>query len=385
MSSASLSVAYVVRHVHHYREPFYRGLKVALEEQGIHMDLLYGQPGINDENKNDWTMPEWGTYRESRILNLRGQEIIYQPWFRELLTRDLVVVEQASRLLLNYLLIARRALGRGPRITMAGHGQNLNTTPSAIGEALKRRYTTRLDWFFAYTEGSKDKLAKSGFPAERITAFQNTLDLDPLRADIASVTSEEVAAFRAELGLTRQNLVICLGSLYPDKRPDLMVATADALNKARSDVDVLVIGSGVDEEIVRSAAAERPWLAHRSAAFGHDKAVALAAADFVLVPGVSGLVILDAFVACLPVVTAATAHHPPEIDYVVSGENGIVLPEGTGADEFAAELGRIIDSPAQATRLGTAAGATGDTLTIDNMISLFAGGIGQALAFGGEA
>ncbi len=376
------SVAYLVRHIHRYREPFYLGLSDLLEERGIGFDLLYGQPGIHDKGKNDAATPEWASFRENRILGIRGQELIYQPWFRDLATRDLVIVEQASRLLINYLLIARRAIGRGPLIAMVGHGSNLASNPSRVGEALKRQYTSRLDWFFAYTDGAKQRLVDQGFPADRVTAFQNTLDMSALKADLASITGAEIRQFRADNGMDREHLILSLGSLYPDKRPDLMVAIGDTLNATNSRTNMLVVGSGPDQDMITSAADQRPWMTYKKAAFGREKALALAASDVLLVPGVAGLVVLDSFAAGLPLMSAHMEHHPPETEYLRPDVNGVMLDEGATAVEFATALDGLLSSPQRLQQIGRAARASGDVLTIDNMISNFASGIVQALGRG---
>ncbi len=379
MSKPVPSVAYLVRHVHHYREPFYLGLSETMKSRGVEFDLLYGQPGTHDQGKNDATTPEWALFRKNRILDIRGQELIYQPWFRELFTRDLVIVEQASRLLINYLLIARRALGRGPRIAMVGHGSNLASNPSRFGEALKRGYTGRLDWFFAYTDGAKQRLVDSGFPAARITAFQNTLDMSALKADLASITEADISKFRAENKMDREHLVLSLGSLYPDKRPDLMVAIGDKLNAANARSNVLVVGSGPDQDMIAGAANQRPWMTYKAAAFGREKALALAASDVLLVPGVAGLVVLDSFAAGLPLMSAHMKHHPPETEYVRPDVNGLMLAEGATAEDFALALDGVLESPERLQEIARAASASGDVLTIDNMIRNFADGIGQVL------
>ena len=78
---------------------------------------------------------------------------------------DLVVVEQASRLLATYALLAWRAFG-GPKVASWGQGHNVQTqNASQIGERVKGILTRRADWFFAYDEASLPVLTAQGFPA----------------------------------------------------------------------------------------------------------------------------------------------------------------------------------------------------------------------------
>ena len=180
--------------------------------------------------------------------------------------------------------------------------------------------------------------------------------------------------------MDRQHLVLSLGSLYPDKRPDLMVAVGDKLNAANARTNVLVVGSGPDQDMIAGAASQRSWMTYKEAAFGREKALALAASDVLLVPGVAGLVVLDSFAAGLPMMSAHMKHHPPETEYVRPDVNGLMLDEGATAEDFALALDDVLESPDRLQEIARAASASGDILTIDNMIRNFADGIEHALS-----
>ena len=370
------SVAFVVRYVNHYREPFYRGLRHALDQRGVDFELIHGAPSNSEAARRDSVTPPWTTVAENRVFTIGSREFVHQPVLGLVATRDLVIVEQASRLLLNYRLLARRLLRGGPAIALIGHGENRASSPSRFGEFVKRRLTGRIDWFFAYTDGSRDRLEAAGFDSDRITVFNNTLDIGDLRADVDSVTDEEVANFRAVHGLGMSALVLVLGSLYDDKRPDLAIAAGAELVARGHDVKVLLIGSGSLTGFVRAAAARNPWLRSIDAAFGRDKAIALRTADILLIPGVAGLVILDGFAAGLPLVTVANPHHPPEIDYVVNGKNGLVAES---EDDLVDAIASVLTNADLRQVLGEGGRQTGIGLTIEAMIDRFADGVIEAL------
>lgn len=378
MSRPRPSVAFLMRHVHHYREGFYAGLDQELGRRGIDFDLIHGQPSPGEASKNDSLHPEWALLRKNRILQVGPVELIYQPVFRESSTYDLVLVEQASRLVVNYALQLQHLLHRGPAIGLVGHGANIAASPNIWGERFKSSTLRRSDWFFGYTEGTRERLISAGYPSDRITIFQNTLDTTSLRDQLDTVGTGDVAEFRQRMGLKHRHLVLTLGSLYPDKRPELVSLTSAEVTETRSDVDFLIVGSGPSEETIRAAASRDSHVHIAGPLFGRDKAVALAAADLLLVPGVAGLIVLDSFVAGLPIVTSSNEHHPPEVDYLVPGTNCSILPGGDPA-AFAVEIRRLLDDPAERDRLGANAVESGRPLTVDNMVQLFADGVENAL------
>ena len=381
MSRSRPSVAFLMRHVHHYREGFYFGLKEELGRRGIDFDLIHGEPSPGEESKNDSVEPDWALSRNNRVLRLGPVELIYQPVLREASTYDLVLVEQASRLVVNYAFHLKHLLRRGPLLGLVGHGANIAARPNVWGERFKRFTLQRSDWFFGYTSGTRDRLVAAGYPSDRITVFENTLDTTALAADLHAVTAADVQAFRHELGVHGQHLVLTIGSLYPDKRPDLILPISAKVSAMRDDVDFLVVGSGPSADETASAASEDAHVHVVGPLFGRQKAIALAAADLLLVPGVAGLIVLDSFVAGVPIVTATNDHHPPEVDYLEPSINCSFV-SASEASLFADEILRLLADPTERQHLAANAIRSGQPLTVDNMVRRFADGVEAALAAG---
>src|SRR5207248_3109492 len=136
-----------------------------LDGDGIDLDLVHGRPTPRDVLRNDAAEVDWAIRRENRVLRVGRRELVWQPCLADARGADLVVVEQASRLILNYVLLARQAAGRG-RVAFWGHGANLQRqSASAASEWVKRRVSRRPHWWFAYTEGSKRRVEAVGYPA----------------------------------------------------------------------------------------------------------------------------------------------------------------------------------------------------------------------------
>jgi hypothetical protein len=119
-----------------------------------------------------------------------GRNLLWQSPPPALWKADLVVVEQATQLLLNYLLLLRRHAG-GPPVGFWGHGTSPYRDAHRAGEAVKRLVSAQPDWWFAYTDGVVDRVMAFGFPRDRITSVRNATDTSALAAEVEGVSDEE--------------------------------------------------------------------------------------------------------------------------------------------------------------------------------------------------
>ncbi|MBU2223758.1 MAG: glycosyltransferase, partial [Gammaproteobacteria bacterium] len=118
-----------------------------------------------------------------------------------------------------------------------------------------------------------------------------------------------------------------------------------------------------------------PWLDYRGPCFGDDKAAAYAVADVVLHPGLLGLAVLDAFAAELPVITTHFAGHSPELAYLQSGFNGLLVTE-TALSQVMLDLSQ---SPEQLQALALGAAQSASRYSLPAMVSAFTAGVRQML------
>ena len=158
-----------------YRLEFFDGLRSALAENDVTLRLFVGQPSGADISKNDSRTLPWAKNVPSRAWRVPGthRQFLWHPLLRQTAESDLVIVEQAGKLLINYPLLLGSNLS-GPPTALWGHGSNLQIhTASRVSESLKRRYSRLPHWWFAYTEGSRQRVEDLGYPPERITVVQN--------------------------------------------------------------------------------------------------------------------------------------------------------------------------------------------------------------------
>jgi glycosyltransferase involved in cell wall biosynthesis len=302
-----------------YRVPLFEGMRAALSDVGIEMAVAAGSPqgeaGLRMDNTmaadTDFMLSERRLAFGSRSVNVRRLGSALDD-FRP----NLVIVEQAIKNLETYPVLARHLAHRGPRLAMWGQGRSYSTKQSAIEAGIKQWVTRRSDWFFAYTEGGAEYIAAHGFDASRITVLNNTIDTAQLSAELAEVTDGDLDAFRSQLGLTSGRVGLFLGGVDQHKGIDFLLEAAGLIEQALPGFVLLVGGSGAQADRVQRLQERGGPVRYLGRIDGHQKAVALKAADVLLIPEWVGLVAVDSLVAGRPIVTTEHPSHSPEFEYL---------------------------------------------------------------------
>jgi glycosyltransferase involved in cell wall biosynthesis len=372
-------VTVVYRWLPYYRIPFYEAFRTELDRQGITLRLIYGLPNAEEATKRDTGSIAWGHAVESRAISLAGRSLLWQPCWHLIEDSDLVIVEQASKLLLNYVLLARQRMG-GPRVAFWGHGRNFQQHgASRVGEAVKRVVSRWPHWWFAYTEGSARIVRELPYPADRITVVQNAIDTSALRSRRSFVNEELLNGLRGRLSIRTRNVAIYSGGLYREKRVAFLLEAARALRRRIPDFELIVLGAGPDQELVEAAAREHGWIHYVGPFFGMEKVEYAALSRVMLMPGLVGLAVVDAFALEVPLVTVDLPYHSPEIEYLQHGENGLKLPAETNADAYAAAVAELLVDGDKRERLRAGCRAAAKVYTLENMVGRFTGGVMEAL------
>jgi glycosyltransferase involved in cell wall biosynthesis len=359
-----------------YRLPFFIGLDKRLSQVGITLQVVYGTPWPEEAKRGDHVdlLSPLGRKVESRML---FSKLFFLPVLRPWLSADLVIVEHANKHLMNYLLAVLWAVGV-KRIAYWGHGRDRQANADSRAERFKRRSMHWADWWFAYTAESAAYVAAQGFPADRITVVENAIDTRALRDDLAAVSEDELEGARVELGWNgNEQVAVFCGSLYQNKRLDLLFDAADRVHRAVPLFRLLIIGGGPLGDEVARFASDRPWVKAVGPKFGHEKTVLLRLATMWLNPGLVGLGILDAFCAGLPVLTTDLPLHSPEIEYLVDGENGLIVQPTV--DDFADVIERLLKDAVSLEHLRNGALIAAQRYSIETMVENFAVGIERCL------
>ncbi|MCD2448862.1 glycosyltransferase family 4 protein [Methylicorpusculum oleiharenae] len=362
----------------HYRMNFFDRLRKGCEAKGIQLHLVHGQPTQREREKRDVGTLPWADVVVNRYISIGSKDVLWQPFPAHHHDADLVIIMQENRLLSNYPWLFLRGLHKS-KLGYWGHGRNFQAHhPAGLLEKWKQFLLGRVDWWFAYTDMTKDILLSNGYPAERITVLDNAIDNEGFLADLASITDTRLSELRNELGLPDDAHVgLFCGSLYPDKRLDYMVAAADKIQASQPHFHLVVIGDGPSVSVIKEATVSRPWLHWVGVRKGIDKAAYFRLAHIVLNPGAVGLHVLDSFCAGVPMVTTFTARHGPEIAYLKDGENGLVVKGGV--DDYADAIIGLLLNPSYYMQLKAGALNGSKRYTLQNMVDSFANGIERCL------
>ena len=94
-------VLVVQTYVPQYRVAFFEGLRTHLANQGVHLDLIYSDPPADAAIKRDAVKLEWAIYLPNRNIGIGNRTLTYQPVAGLAGAYELVIVEQANKLLVN--------------------------------------------------------------------------------------------------------------------------------------------------------------------------------------------------------------------------------------------------------------------------------------------
>lgn len=358
-----------------YRVPFFLELQRQLEASGIGLTVVYGRPSAAHATRGDSVdlAAPLGRAVRSRYFGPLLWMPVLKPWWQA----DLVIVEQANKHALNYLLHALREAG-AVRLAYWGHGRDFQGDPRTLGERWKRHLLPAVDWWFAYNDLSRDHVVAQGFPAARVTSVQNALDTRGLCAEAATLTADERQAALAALGWGPEvRIGISCGSLYANKRVDRLIRDSRDIHAAHPSFRLLVIGGGPDAAALRTLAADAPWVRLVGPRFGRELAVLLSLGTLWLNPGLVGLGVLQAFCAGLPLITHDVPFHSPEIAYVQHGFNGLVLPDHPAA--FTQAVVALLSDPARLAALQHGARVSAGRWSVEAMAAHFRDGIAACL------
>lgn len=363
----------------HYRHTLFELMRERSSDAGIDLQVVYGQPYREEINKKDTMELDWGVKVKNLYLPIKEKkDLCWQPMPGHLRDSDLVIFMQENRLLANYYWMLKGRLG-GPRVAYWGHGKDFQTNaPGGLREKWKDILIDQVDWWFAYTGITVDILQKAGFPEERITCLNNAIDTNGLRHDAENVPESILEEIRSECDLKPEApMGLFCGSLYPDKKLDLLVEASDFIHQRFPDFRLVVIGDGQSRTDLVKAIESRPWAHWVGVKRGIEKAAYYRLAKFVLNPGAVGLHVLDAFAVSIPMLTTGTAKHGPEIAYLQHGVNGYMTEDSP--QSFANAAIELMSDPLVYKKMSEAAHQSGLYYSVENMARNFVDGIEHCL------
>jgi glycosyltransferase involved in cell wall biosynthesis len=369
-------VAIVQKALVQYRKDFHNQLREKLKQNDVELTLIYSKYQGKDSAKKDEIDLDWATLVPSKFIKLGPVELLWQSSLPHIKNKDLVIVEQANKNLLNYLLFIKRYVG-GQKFAYWGHGVNRQINQDDIRNKFKKAFQNKSDWWFAYTKRVKEYLVESGYPAKQVTSVDNAIDTKFLSDTYDTITQQEVQKLRTQLAIESENIGIYCGGIYKEKNIPFLIEACELIRKAVPDFHVLVIGSGPDTYLVEEAAKRTSWIHYLGPKFGKDKIQYFKISRVFLMPGLVGLAILDSFAMQTPTVTTNYLFHSPEIEYLENGENGLITNENT--TEYASAVVRVLKDNTLRAQLIEGCKKSASKYTIENMVNNFTEGILKCL------
>jgi glycosyltransferase involved in cell wall biosynthesis/peptidoglycan/xylan/chitin deacetylase (PgdA/CDA1 family) len=372
------NVLIIEAQIKQYRKPFYERLHRALRKEGVQLRVVYSVPSTSEARKHDnCDLPgEYG-------VRVKGywmwkERLLFQVALREIASAELIIVDQANKLLLNHLLLPL-SLCKLKKVAFWGLGENLQADRSTFSEWYKERTLNWVHWWFGYTEGTARYLSQHGVPSAKITAVQNSVDTRRIQACVRHLSLNAKAALRAKLGIGPSMPVgIFVGMLHKVKSVPFLIEAGEKIRQTISEFQLIVVGGGPDEEGIKQSARERPWVHFVGPRFGHRKSQLLAIADVFLLPGRAGLAVLDAFAAGLPLVVTRLPIHGPEMEYFEEGRNGVMTPHDP--EPYADAVAHIFTHRDELAALREGARGSAEKYSIETMADNFTQGILQCLS-----
>lgn len=367
-----------------YRRRFFELLREELTREGVELVLAYGQPESAAATRDDSVSLEWAVKRRTLFLPVGRRRLQWQSCLSLVPRADLVVVEQASKLLVNYVLLALQMAGV-KRVAFWGHGKTPEATPpSRVGEIAKAFMSRRVHWWFAYNGLSAGYVRELGFPAERVTAVQNAIDTRALAAAGLAVAECEVEALHSELRLVGHDVGIYVGAMYREKRIPFLIAACELIRQKVPDFEMLFIGSGPDRPMVEAAVSRNRWMRYLGPLFDGDKVPYFRLAKLLLMPGGVGLGVLDSFALEVPMVTTRIPYHGPEIEYLLDDVNGVVVRESDSPGAYADRVASLLTDQMALDGLKGGCREAAAKYTAEDMARNFAQGVLAALTYSGR-
>jgi L-malate glycosyltransferase len=371
-AKARSRVLVVQRRLTHYRAPFFEALKRELDQRGIDLVLACGTPMSDELSKRDSGEISWSHALPTRYFF--GGRLCWQPYQQLATNVDLVVIALENKLLFN---LWSQFFDRNRKVALWGHGANLQGDPHSLREKFKSLVAKKADWWFGYTDMSLPLITRTGFPAERITILNNAVDTNEIKRQMQEVDSARLAALRQSMGILGNNVGIYIGSLYSEKRIEFLLQSCLLIRQRVPDFEMLIVGAGPDETIVRKFTENNSWIHYLGPQKGQAKVDLLRLAKLVLNPGLVGLGILDSFVCQVPLVTTDCGIHSPEIVYQKNDVNGIMT--SNSQDDFVRAVVDLLSNENSLNVLRQGCAESAKRYTVENMAINFAEGVAAAL------
>ncbi|PAU89266.1 hypothetical protein CK505_13710 [Kocuria sp. WN036] len=357
-----------------YRLEFFELLIHKAKDQGVDIHVFHGEAPPEWRARGDAVKVDWATELPTKFISLGRKSLVWKSLapFRELAPFDAYILEHAVRSLETYRIMAMHRR----KVSFWGHGRTYTQPTNLLLEHWKKQLLKWSQWYFAYTQGGACAVQESGFPKEKVTVVQNSIDTRSLESAIQSVTSGQLNEFKQKYDIGGP-AAIFIGGLDSSKRLDFLFEAGSIVAKSIPTFRLIVSGDGNQRDLVEDLENQVPWLKYVGPAQGLDKAIAFRSADVLCMPGRVGLVAVDSFAAGTPIVTTNWEYHAPEYEYLENGVNAIITADLV--DEYASAIIQVFQDSETLETLSKGCQAASRNYNVEQMAENFLEGVLMSL------
>lgn len=239
------------------------------------------------------------------------------------LTKDYdVIIDDMGILCTTSWYLAFIALFRRQKVYIWSHGWY--GREGFFKKWMKRAYSALTKGMFVYGNYAHDLMIENGFNPHKLHVIHNSLDYDSQLALRKEITPSDI--YRSHFGNTNP-ILIMIGRLNLRKHLDLLIYAVDLLKKRGELFNIVLIGSGEDEEKIKKLVSDKGindqvWF--YGACYDEKKNASLIYnADMCVVPGDIGLTAIHAMMFGCPCISHD--YYPnqgPEFEAIHKGVTG---------------------------------------------------------------
>lgn len=369
------SVVFVQRMVPDYRAKFFYILRDVLESEGIKFHLVAGKTRKGEALKDAFPVEQWS----SRCNNIYlSNKLYYQNAYHLTSKADLVIVHEGGTALINYELLLRRKLIGSPKVAFFGHGVNMNIGRRTPLRSMIKNYIALLpDWWFAYTNISLKTVTALGYPENRTTVINNSIDTRGFISSLSRIDLSTLKEIQKSLNIHENDTVGLFCGRLSKIKVSFLIDAAMQIRQNIKNYQLIIIGRGDLEKEIQEFSRQSNWLHYVGSKFGEDRMPYFRIANHFLMPGQVGLGILDAFAAGLPFFTTDCGIHSPEIAYLNNGKNGYMTKNNI--DDYSKIVSECVGNYSTLKIMSEAAEKTAKDIDFESMVSNFSQGIKKIL------
>jgi glycosyltransferase involved in cell wall biosynthesis len=358
-----------------YRSALFSELSRRLRSNGHELVIVSGEPDLEQRERQDSIKLSDVRHRvfKNKSLRLGPATLRTAPAPSAWAKADAVVVELAAGAIYSY----RALLGSTPTAVW-GHVGSYVSRESFASRLLRSWQVRRADAVLAYTPSGGDIAVAFGADPAKVWVLGNTSDTVALRRAVLAARDQSKEAARAEIGVGDGDgpYFAVIGGLDASKRVDFLASTLDVLWERESPAHFIVAGRGHLEHLL-GPAVERKQVHSIGYAGDREKALMARFCMGIFNPGRVGLIAPESFALGLPIVTAESAFHAPEFEYLRPGIDSIVTDDSPEA--LAAALAGLVARPDEAGQLARAAESRFGEYKLEDMVDRMQQSIEQLL------